>query len=193
MITYIYMVRHGDSPLMEGTERLRGLTPKGIADARRVTELLEAEGIEVFVSSPFQRAILTIQDLAQRMGKDIIQIEDLRERSFDGKDIRLPDETLMPLLEQSYADPSFALEGGESNQACQNRAIAVIRHVLTTHPGQRIAIGTHGAIMALIMGYYDKRYGLNFLLQASKPDIYKMEFSGQELTGIERLWGAPTL
>ncbi|MFF2887876.1 histidine phosphatase family protein [Paenibacillus sp. NPDC057967] len=191
MKTYIYMVRHGDSPLTEDTERMRGLTPKGIADACKVSELLYTEGIEVFVSSPYQRAILTIQELADRSGKGIIQIEDLRERSFDGMDIRMPDETLMPLLEQSYADPEFALEGGESNQACQNRAIAVIRSLLKVYPGQKIAIGTHGAIMALILGYYDNQYGLSFLLQASKPDIYKMAFNGQELTGIERLWGAP--
>lgn len=193
MRTCIYMVRHGESPLTEATERMRGLTSKGIADARRVTELLEAEEIDVFVSSPYQRAILTIQDLAKRSGQDIVQMEDLRERSFDGKDIRMPDEVLMPLLRQSYAHPDFALEGGESNRACQNRAIAVILNLLTAHQGQRIAIGTHGAVMALMMEYYDQRYDLNFLLQTTKPDIYRMDFSGQKLTGIVRLWGTSAL
>lgn len=42
--------------------------------------------------------------------------------------------------------------------------------------------------MTLMMGYYDSKYGLNFLLQTSKPDIYRMEFNGQELVEIKRLW-----
>ncbi|AAP10126.1 Phosphoglycerate mutase [Bacillus cereus ATCC 14579] len=32
--------------------------------------------------------------------------------------------------------------------------------------------------MTLMMGYYDSKYDLNFLLQTSKPDIYRMEFNG---------------
>ncbi len=60
METFIYMVRHGESPQTEGNERTRGLTDKGRSDAYRITELLKAEGIEVFVSSPYKRAILTI-------------------------------------------------------------------------------------------------------------------------------------
>lgn len=37
MNTYIYMVRHGESPKLEGDERTRGLTEKGTLDAHRVT------------------------------------------------------------------------------------------------------------------------------------------------------------
>ena len=35
MNTYIYMVRHGESPKLEGDERTRGLTEKGILDAHK--------------------------------------------------------------------------------------------------------------------------------------------------------------
>ena len=43
MSTYIYMVRHGESPKLEGNERMRGLTERGHMDARRVTDILKAE------------------------------------------------------------------------------------------------------------------------------------------------------
>ena len=49
-------------------------------------------------------------------------------------------------------------------------------------------VGTHGAVMALMMGYYDSKYDLNFLLHTSKPDIYRMEFNEQELMDVKRLW-----
>ncbi|EJS58643.1 hypothetical protein ICG_01849 [Bacillus cereus BAG1X1-3] len=44
MNTYIYMVRHGESPKLEGNERTRGLTEKGILDAQRVTEIIRNRG-----------------------------------------------------------------------------------------------------------------------------------------------------
>ncbi|WP_225999069.1 histidine phosphatase family protein [Paenibacillus sp. BJ-4] len=188
MKTYIYMVRHGESPKTEGNERTRGLTDKGKVDTNRITELLKTEGIEVFVSSPYQRAILTIRELAQCLGKEILIFEDLKERNFSADDIRMPDSELMPLLNRSFSDPNFTLSGGESNADCQNRAIKVLKELLKTYQGQKIAIGTHGAVMTLMMGYYDSQYDLDFLLHTSKPDIYKMEFNGQELVEVKRLW-----
>jgi 2,3-bisphosphoglycerate-dependent phosphoglycerate mutase len=41
MQTYIYMVRHSDSPKIGESERTRGLTEKGKRDAKRITELLK--------------------------------------------------------------------------------------------------------------------------------------------------------
>lgn len=42
--------------------------------------------------------------------------------------------------------------------------------------------------MTLMMGYYDLNYELTFLHNTSKPDIYRMEFNGQELVEVNRLW-----
>jgi 2,3-bisphosphoglycerate-dependent phosphoglycerate mutase len=42
--------------------------------------------------------------------------------------------------------------------------------------------------MNLMMGYFDSNYDLNFLRRTSKPDIYRMEFNGQELVNVQRLW-----
>ncbi|MBD3921333.1 histidine phosphatase family protein [Paenibacillus sp. PR3] len=188
MKTYIYMVRHGQSPLTEGTERTRGLTDKGILDASRITALLQPEGIEVFVSSPYQRAILTIQELAHSADQEMIVYENLKEQHFSSAEIRMPNNELLPLLRQCYADRLFARSDGESNADCQRRAIAVLQELLTTHQGRKIAIGTHGAVMALMMGYYDPRYDLDFMLNTSKPDVYRMEFKGHQLLSVERLW-----
>lgn len=188
MKTYIYMVRHGESPYTKGTERTRGLTDKGKLDARIVNDILQDEEIDVFVSSPYNRAILTIQDSAERSGKEVLVFEDLKERIFSDENYRIADNELYPLLTKSFSDPDFALMGAESNADCQNRAITVLKELLTTYQGSKVAIGTHGAVMALMMGYYDSQYDLNFLLNTSKPDIYRMEFIGHELVGVKRLW-----
>lgn len=62
-------------------EWTRGLSPKGEEDALRVTECLKDEGIDVMYSSPYIRAVNTIADLADKLGQEIILIDDLRERT----------------------------------------------------------------------------------------------------------------
>ncbi|MEX0418061.1 histidine phosphatase family protein, partial [Bacillus sp. C30] len=54
MKTFIYMVRHGDSPKF-GKEGTRGLTEKGKLDVQRITDILQGEGIDVVISSPYNR------------------------------------------------------------------------------------------------------------------------------------------
>jgi 2,3-bisphosphoglycerate-dependent phosphoglycerate mutase len=187
MTTYIYMIRHGESP-KEGNERTRGLTEKGMVDAERITDRLKKEGIHAVVSSPYLRSILTVEGISQHIGQQVIVEENLKERVFSSGQNRVSDQELGPLLLKSFEDPDFALEGGESNAECQKRAIAVLTTLLHTYEGNKIVIGTHGAIMTLMMGYYDSRFGLPFLHSTTKPDMYRMEFKGLEFVGVERLW-----
>ncbi|MFD1738719.1 histidine phosphatase family protein [Bacillus salitolerans] len=187
MNTFIYMVRHGDSPKV-GDERTRGLTESGKSEAIRVADLLKMEGINAVVSSPYIRSILTVEKLADELGQDVLVYEDLKERVFSSKTNRISDKELFSILEKSFSDPKFALKGAESNIACQERAINVLKELLVTYRGRRVVIGTHGVVMTLMINYYDKSYDLDFLLSTSKPDIYKLEFINQDLIKVERLW-----
>ncbi|MCF6136468.1 histidine phosphatase family protein [Pseudalkalibacillus berkeleyi] len=189
MSTIVYMVRHGESP-KEGNDRTRGLTEKGYMDAQRVTDILKKDKkIDVVVSSPYIRSISTVKELAKQIGQQVLVFEDLRERDFSTKVSRLADNELRPLLEESFLDSYYSFEGGESNADCQKRAIKVLKELLNTYRGKEIVIGTHGAVMTLMMRYFDSNYDLNFLHSTSKPDIYRMEFNEQELVNVERIWG----
>ena len=117
MRTYIYMVRHGDSP-KKGNDRVRGLTEKGKLDTQRITDVLKDEGINTVISSPYTRSILTVEPLAKQIRQEVLVFEDLKERIFSTKDERLSDKELFPLLKKSFSEPNFALWGGESNADC---------------------------------------------------------------------------
>ncbi|MBU0905787.1 MAG: histidine phosphatase family protein [Firmicutes bacterium] len=188
MSTVIYMVRHGESP-KEGNDRTRGLTDKGYLDAQRVTDILKDEKIDAVVSSPYIRSILTVEKIAQQIGQEVLVYEDLKERIFSPENKRLEDKELVQILEKSFFDSNFSLEGGESNADCQKRAIRVLKDLLDTMRNKKVVIGTHGAIMTLMMGYFDSTYDLDFLHSTSKPDIYRMEFNEQELLNVQRIWG----
>ena len=182
------MVRHGESP-KEGNDRTRGLTEKGYLDAQRVTDILKDEKIDAVVSSPYIRSILTVEKIAQQIGQEVLVFEDLKERIFSSENKRLTDKELVQILEKSFFNSNFSLEGGESNADCQKRSIKVLKELLDTLRNKKAVIGTHGAIMTLMMGYFDSTYDLNFLHSTSKPDIYRMEFNEQELLDVQRLWG----
>ncbi|WP_404447911.1 histidine phosphatase family protein [Sutcliffiella horikoshii] len=188
MSTVVYMVRHGDSP-KDGNERSRGLTQRGYLDAERISGLLIEEKIDVVVSSPYLRSVLTVQQLAGQIGQEVRVFEDLKERVFSFGESRVSDEELLPLLEKSFSDPDLSLDGAESNAECQRRAVRVLNEILDTYRGRKVVIGTHGAVMTLMMSYFDSRFDLDFLHSTSKPDIYKMEFDEKKLVNVRRLWG----
>jgi 2,3-bisphosphoglycerate-dependent phosphoglycerate mutase len=68
MNTYIYFVRHGLAPFSLELELTGGgasLNEQGKADANRVAELLRDEGIDVIISSSYNRAKETVTPLAE--------------------------------------------------------------------------------------------------------------------------------
>lgn len=186
MKTIIYLVRHGESPYNEGNERTRGLTPKGKADIEKVTKILIGEGIDMIISSPYTRAILSVEGLAKLLNKEVQIFEDLRERHFAADHIE--NAELMSGIRESFNDPDYTLLDGESNAECQKRAIAVLKPILNEHRGKKIAIGTHGLVMTLMMNHFDPAYGLDFLNQLKKPDIYRMLFEDLELKEVTSFW-----
>ncbi|PGW60345.1 histidine phosphatase family protein [Bacillus cereus] len=188
MNTYIYMVRHGESSKLEGSERTRGLTEKGSLDAHRVTDILKTEGIDTFISSPYKRAMLTIEKSADFYEKEVVVYENLKECMFLSEDKIISDKEVYPLVKKMFSDPDFALTEGESYKDCQRRVVKVLKEILMDFQGKKIVIGTHGLVMTLMMNYFDNQYGFEFLIHTSKPDVYKLEFNGEQLMNVERLW-----
>ncbi|MEI5890000.1 histidine phosphatase family protein [Bacillus cereus] len=188
MNTYIYMVRHGELPKLEGNERTRGLTEKGSLDAHRVTDILKTEEIDAFISSPYNRAVLTIEKTAGFYEKEILIYENLKECMFLSEDQIISDKEVYPLVKKMFSNQNFALTEGESYKDCQRRVVKVLKEILMDFQGQKIVIGTHGLVMTQMMNYFDNQYGFEFLIHTSKPDIYKLEFKDEQLMDVERLW-----
>ena len=62
MITEIYLVRHAHSDYSSGDDETRALSERGRIDALAVTELLLKEHIQVICSSPYVRAVQTVEE-----------------------------------------------------------------------------------------------------------------------------------
>ncbi|QGQ99434.1 histidine phosphatase family protein [Paenibacillus psychroresistens] len=188
MSTYIYFVRHAVSPYVFGNERARGLSEAGKMAALQVAEVLADEEINLIVSSSYSRAIETVKPLADQLNMPIIEFEELRERPIKGLNYQLTEPELLAGIEQSFIDIDYCLEGGETTREAQHRAVPILEKLLTDYAGQKIAIGTHGNILTILLKYYDTSYGYAFWQQTSQPDIYRLAFEDKQLTEVKRIW-----
>ncbi|WP_409346696.1 histidine phosphatase family protein [Paenibacillus sp. MBLB4367] len=188
MKTYVYFVRHAVSPFALHDERARGLSGEGAADAHHAAGLLASEGINVVVSSSYTRAVDTVRPLAELLQTEIVEFEELRERPIASLRYAISEDELTAAIGRSFEDIDFCMAEGETTREAQDRAIPVFKRLLEQYRGQKIAVGTHGNIMTIILQYFDGRYGFEFWKQTSKPDIYKLQFDGDVLENVERLW-----
>lgn len=188
MKTTLIMVRHSESPYIFGKERSRELSAKGKEAANKVKEILAEHKNISIVSSPYTRAVQTVQPLAEWKGLSITEYEELRERPIKGLNYKLEERELVKAIQQSFVDKNFCLEGGESTAEAQSRAIPVIHQLLKDHQGKTVVIGTHGNIMTIMLNYFDESFGFDFWHRTSKPDIYELSFFQNNLVRIQRLW-----
>lgn len=182
-MTSLYFIRHAHS-IYSRDELGRPLSSKGLDDATKVTHLLAKEPIDFVISSPYKRAIQTVEGIAERIEQDV-QIEpDFRERLLTLK----PVEDFQEAITKAWSYPSFSYPGGESNSVARQRGVNRTLKLLEKYEEKSIVIGTHGNLMVLIMQYFDQRFDFSFWQKLSMPDIYKLDFRQDRLKTVQRIW-----
>ena len=183
MITNVYLVRHAHSTYTPD-ELCRPLSEKGLRDAGKVTELLSLKNISHVISSPYRRAVQTVEGIANLNKLTIVTDDGFRERKLAADSVADFQDTVL----KAWENLNYALPGGESGFCAQNRGIRSLRNAIDKYRGGNIVIGTHGNLMVLIMNYYDKKYDYAFWDKLNLPDIYRLGFTDEVLFEIERIW-----
>ncbi|PFZ32635.1 histidine phosphatase family protein [Bacillus wiedmannii] len=181
-MTTIYFVRHAHS-IYTKDERVRPLSENGHLDVENVTRLLKDKHIDVVISSPYKRAIQTVQGIANTYNISIQIEEDLRERLLSKE----PVTDFNDAVQKVWEDWDFAHEGGESNDVAQRRAVICMQNILKKYENKNIVIGTHGNIMVLLMNYFDSKYDFQFWKTLHMPDVYKLTFDNNCFSSAERI------
>ncbi|HYA88420.1 MAG TPA: histidine phosphatase family protein [Nitrospirota bacterium] len=159
MQTKVYLMRHGEVA-NDGEKRYNGhidvdITENGVQQMHRLAGLLESKNISAVYSSDLLRSQKGADIISRRIGKPYLPLRELRERSvgawegLTGEEIkaRFPDEYLLwraDLL--NYRPP-----GGECLLDVKNRILPVFRNLLSSHPGQEIAMLLHGGVNRVIL------------------------------------------
>ena len=184
-MTKVYFIRHAEPDYTNHDDLLRPLTAKGMQDRKIVTDYLSDKKIDVVLSSPFKRAVMTMEDFAGKYGFNIETIDDFHERTVGTEWI----ENFADFAKNQWADFNFKLDGGESLREVQTRNIAALNEVLRKYDGKNIAIGTHGTALSTIINYYDKSFDYEDFekIRNVMPLIVVFEFDGEKCISIKNL------
>ena len=177
-----YLVRHAHAGWTP--DENRPLSARGRADAERVAGVLGGFPIAAIYSSPARRAWETVAPLATRLGLPIHVVPDLRERKLCDGTV----DDFSAAVRATWADPSFAHPGGESNAAAQRRGVAVVRRLMERHPTGHVVLGTHGNLLALVLQHFDAGVDFAFWRSLTMPDVYALRVGVDGDASVRRLW-----
>ena len=178
----LFLVRHAHSDYVP--DEMRALSESGQRAAQRVADLLEDRGVAVIVSSPYTRAVQTVQPLADRLGISIAVDADLRERQLSAG----PLDDFQRWLEATWNDFDLAYPGGESSAAAQERVSRAIRRTVEAAGDRTVVVSSHGNALALFLRTIDSTVDFQFWSKMSVPDVYAVEVRRETPWSYRRIY-----
>ena len=166
-----YFIRHAHSNYTPD-EINRPLSDKGQASLVQL-EFLAYKSITAIYSSPYQRAIQTVEPLAQSLKLAIQTDRRLIERKLSSQVIT--DQDFEKHLMQLWSQPTFSLVGGESNQQAQQRSLALLHELESKHQDEEIIISSHGNLICILLSAFDSSIDYNFWCGLSMPDVLVLD------------------
>lgn len=176
----IYFIRHCKA---EGQEANAALTKKGEASANDLVPVFEKLQIDYLISSPFQRAIQTIQPFSYQAGLHIHTHKGLSERILSEE----PMDDWLEQLKKTFEDKDLTFPGGESSRTALGRILNVVNEVLHLKEVKNVGIVSHGNIMSLLFNHFDNAFGFDEWSRMKNPDIFLLESSSLSRVEIEKI------
>lgn len=162
MITRVFLVRHGATPLT-ADDRFAGssdvpLGPEGHAQVERLAERLAAAPIAAAYSSPLRRSIATATAIAAPHGLTPAVADGLREIDH-GRWEGLRRDEVQQMYPAEYAawerDPvDCAPQEGETGRQVLARALPVMTDIILCHAGQSVLVVAHKATNRLLIAHW---------------------------------------
>lgn len=177
----IYIVRHCEA---EGQGPDAKLTANGMIQREALAEFFSKMPIDQIISSPFTRAIQSIEPLGQIKNLEVKVDERLVERTLSTGN--LPD--WFEKLRETFGDDHLKFEGGESSKEATERIVAVVEEVIESNRKQTILV-THGNLMALLLTKYDEYFGFEGWKNLTNPDVFALHIEEADMH-LERIWRA---
>ncbi len=158
--TTFYLVRHGDNDVLRhaiaGRRPGVNLNARGRLQAERLADALATHSIQQICSSPLERARQTAEPLAKRLNLPIQFSDELLEVDFadwTGKSMADLDQ-LDAWKQWTNFRTGARVPGGESIIEVQARMVREIERLCHAHPGQTVALFSHGDPIRTALIYY---------------------------------------
>ena len=153
----IYSTRHGQTEfnrkdIILGTTDI-DLNEKGYSQAAELAEkAAELGDIDIIIASPMKRAQDTARLTAERIGKDIITDERLREWDY-GEYEQLPREAEGFVWNKANFGVRMG-KSGESLLQLSHRVFSALDDIISKYAGKNVLIVSHGGVCRVIEMYF---------------------------------------
>ena len=193
----LYLIRHGKAS-MEGSDRERILDNDGKIQAtslcKKIKEQFQNQKIRI-ISSPFKRAMQTIEKLSLDMSINIEQSNALEEIRI-GKDENLSKHQI---IEKMWSDENFKVKNGSSQSEHVKMIKQNIEKILDDfyENDYNLILVSHGNSIGIILKYFlNTSFTFNDWKKISMPDMYCLEFDNKnevvnfkrDIEGIEKIF-----
>jgi broad specificity phosphatase PhoE len=132
------------------------LTDLGREQARRAAgRVAELGSVSALYSSDLSRAMETGEIIAERLRVNLIPLADAREYGFGALEGLTREEFAARFPELVPAYPNFyqaPAPGREDPAGFRRRVEGVLARLLSWHPGERVALVSHGRFMNMALG-----------------------------------------
>jgi 2,3-bisphosphoglycerate-dependent phosphoglycerate mutase len=173
MKTIIYLLRHAESaPSRDLPEADWPLSAEGRRQAMDLKEPLGSLEIDHIYSSPYRRAVASVQPFAREQHRRIEVVPDLRERKL----LDTFSDQWLAVVEQAWRNFDFALPNCESGNACKARMGRCVDSLAAAHPGRNILASTHGNAIGLFLNILDLSFGFEEWSAIKTPDLFKITY-----------------
>ena len=170
------LVRHARSvrPTADGPDEFtRPLTAEGLRQADDLVAVLTRQRPTAVWSSPYRRAIQTVQPTADALGLPVHTHPELREWD-DG--LAYTDDWA-PHYAHSWADPSSARPAGESLEQLRTRAVDTLRTLAHRNRGHVGLVAGHGTFIAPARTGFGLPVDRTAAERMPMPAIYRLLFT----------------
>lgn len=172
--TIVYLVRHAESaPNARVPESDWPLSETGEQQAQALVPQLARLNIDHIITSPYRRAMATIEPFARIAKLPIATEFDLRERKLT----EATHDDWLALLKRVWDNPTHAEPNSESNVDCQTRVLACLTRLARTHSGRTIVAASHGNAISLMLNTVDPTFGFNDWRAMRNPDCFALRYS----------------
>jgi 2,3-bisphosphoglycerate-dependent phosphoglycerate mutase len=146
-MTEVLVVRHAMAASVELPNAERPLSEQGRDDARALAKKLASMGINAIYSSPFRRALETVEPLCEATGLEVMIRSDLRESEKEEE----------------------LFEVGK-------RMVSAVAEIARDNEGSRIVVCTHGGTTWGLISHYCSDFGYEQYREIDTPDVRRFVY-----------------
>lgn len=145
------------------------LTDEGKKQAQELTESSTLDNADVLISSQEKKSYLTIAPLAKKLGKDIIELQELGEIKRPGSE-KITKEEYDEMKVKIFKDLDFTAHGWETANHALRRFKRAVDKIDKKYEEKTIIICAHGTVMTLYFAFlqnqldniFSRWHGLEF-------------------------------